>query len=96
MFFLIKKIVILKADLKSITSKNPDTISKRIRGGSEQASRLVVQINSDIEVKNLIDGLRGGVLRHDLIKEILLFYKSRFYRLPKSLIVSKEIFKVLK
>ena len=94
--FLLRDTVILKADLKSITSKNPDTIAKRIKGGSDQASRIVVHINSDIEKKNLIDGLRSGVERNSLIKEILLFYKNRFYRLPKTLIISREIYKVLK
>lgn len=94
--FLLRDTVILKADLKSITSKNPDTIAKRIKGGSDQASRVVIHINSDIEKKALIDGLRSGVERNSLIKEILLFYKKGFYRLPKNLILSREIFKVLK
>jgi hypothetical protein len=94
--FLLKDSVILKADLKSITSKNPDTIAKRIIGGSDQASRVVIHINSDIERKDLIDGLRSGVERNGLIKEILLFYKGKYYRLPKNLILSREIFRILK
>lgn len=93
--FLIRDAVILKADLKSITSKNPDTIAKRIKGGSDQASRVVVHITSDIEKKAIIDGLRSGVERNSLIKEILLFYKGKFYRLPKALILSRNVFNVL-
>ena len=93
--FLLRDTVILKADLKNITSKNPDTIAKRIKGGSDQANRVVIHINSDIEKRDLIDGLRSGVERNSLIKEILLFYKRRYYRLPKSLILSREIFKIL-
>jgi hypothetical protein len=94
--FLIRDTVIVKADLKNITSKNPDTIAKRIKGGSDQANRVVIHISSDIENKVLIDGLRSGVERNSLIKEILLFYKKNFYRLPKNKILSKEIFKLLK
>ena len=94
--FLIKNHVILKADLKCITSKNPDTIAKRILQGSEQASRIVVEIASDIGKKQLIDGLRSGVQNNKLIKEILLFYNRHFYQLPKDLIISKRIFELLK
>lgn len=56
--FLIRGSIIFKADLKSISSKNPDTIANRIKGGSEQASRVVIDITSDIEKNVLIDGLR--------------------------------------
>jgi adenine-specific DNA methylase len=94
--FIIKDHVLLKADLKSITSKNPDTIAKRILGGSDQASRIVIEICSDIEKKYLIDGLRSGVENNRLIKEIFLFYKNQFYKLPKELIKSRRIFDVIK
>jgi hypothetical protein len=94
--FLVRDTIILKADLKCITSKNPDTIAKRIKGGSDQASRVVIHINSDIEKKVLINSLRSGVERNSLLKEILLFYKKGFYRLPKNLILSREIIKVFK
>jgi hypothetical protein len=30
------------------------------------------------------------------VKEILLFYKNKFYRLPKSLIESKRIYEIIK
>lgn len=93
--FLIRGSIIFKADLKSISSKNPDTIANRIKGGSEQVSRVVIDITSDIEKNVLIDGLRSGVERNDLIKEILLLYKNRFYRLPKDLILSKGIYSLL-
>lgn len=94
--FLVKEHVILKADLKCILSKNPDTIAKRIKGGSEQASRVVLDINSDIEKNSLIDGLRSGIVKNKLIVEILLFYKSKFYKLPKNLIGSKRIYDIIK
>ncbi|HTD94199.1 MAG TPA: hypothetical protein VK644_10320, partial [Chitinophagaceae bacterium] len=94
--FLIRDHIILKADLKCITSKNPDTIANRIKGGSEQASRLVVDIVSNIERKTLIDGLRSGVTGNAMIKEILLFYNRHFYRLSKEEIISRRIFDLLK
>ena len=94
--FLIKGHVILKADLKCITSKNPDTIAKRILEGSGQASRIVVEIASDIGKKQLIDGLRSGVQNNKLVKEVFLFYNRQFYQLPKDLIVSKRIFELIK
>lgn len=94
--YLVRDNIILQADLKNITSTNPGTIAKRIIGGSDQASRIVIHINSGINKKDLIDGLRGGVERNRLIKVVLLFYKGKFYMLPKTLILSKEIFKILK
>ncbi len=93
--FLIRDHVILKADLKSITSKNPDTIANRIKEGSQQASRVVLDILSNIESSSLIDALRSGVNRNNLIKEVLLLYKNHFYRLPKEEILSKKIYGLL-
>lgn len=94
--FILRDIIILKADLKAITSKNPDTIAKRIQSGSEQASRLVIDICSDIRPAILIDGLRSGVERNELIMELLLIYRNRFYRLSKRLILSNNIYGILK
>lgn len=94
--FLIRDIVILKADLKNIYSKNPDTIGQRIKEGSDQASRIVINVVSDIRKSVLIDGLRSGAEKNNLLKEILLIYKSKFYRLPKPLILSKNIYQIIK
>lgn len=93
--FLIREYVLLKADLKAITSKNPDTIADRIKGGCDQASRVVLDIMSDIEIKKLVEGLRSGSYKNNLLKEIFLFYRNRFYVLPKNLIVSKKIFNLI-
>jgi len=93
--FLIKEHIILKADLKSISSKNPDTIANRIKKGAEQAPRVVIDIISDIDRRTLIDGLRSGVLKSNL-KEILLFYRNHFYILPKKLVESNRIYQVIK
>jgi hypothetical protein len=94
--YLLRDVIVLEADLKCIFSLNPDTIGQRIVGGSDQAPRLVVDIRSSISIKDLIDGLRSGTVRNDLIKEIMLFYKKKLYILPKSLIKSKRIFDILK
>ena len=94
--FIIKNHIILKADLKCISSKNPDTIANRIKAGSEQASRVVIEIASNIEKKELISGLRSGMYKNSLIKEIFLFYNGYFYVLPKELIASKRIFNTIK
>ncbi|MBS1567699.1 MAG: hypothetical protein JST39_25165, partial [Bacteroidetes bacterium] len=94
--FLVKEYIILKADLKSISRKNPDTIANRIKKGGEQAPRVVVDIVSDIGRKVLIDGLRSGVCRNKNLKEILLFYRRQFYVLPKSLVESDSIYKIIK
>jgi hypothetical protein len=93
--FLIRDTIILKADLKFISSKNTDTIAKRIKYGSDQASRVVIHINSDINKKELINALRSGVERNNLIKEVLLFYRGKFYRLRKLQILSKAILKLI-
>ena len=94
--YLLRDTIILHADLKCISSKNPLTIAYRIREGSDQASRVVIEIVSDIDKKTLIQGLRSGIHRNDLIREIFLFYRKKFYRLPKSLIESKRVFDILK
>ena len=85
-----------QADLKSITSTNPDTIGKRIKEGSHQAPRLVLDINSGIPRKDLIQGLKIGCERNDLLKEIMLFYNHRFYRLFISQILSNRIYDIIK
>jgi hypothetical protein len=94
--YLLRDTVILEADLKCISSKNPLTIAYRIKEGSEQASRVIVDIKSDIYANDLIDGLRSGTGKNNLIKEVFLFYKNKFYVLPKSLIWSKQIYNILK
>jgi len=94
--YLLRDSVILEADLKCISSKQSFAISNRIIAGSYQAPRVVLDIRSNISSKDLIDGLRSGTGRNNLLKEILLFYNGKFYRLPKTLIWSKKIFNILK
>jgi len=88
--FLIRDANIIQADLKCVGSKNPDTIAIRIKGGSEQAPRIVVNIVSNVKRKDLLNGLRSGVIRNKLIKEILLIYKRKLYHLPKDTILHKR------
>jgi hypothetical protein len=94
--YLIRGHVILKADLKSVVSKNPDTIAQRIKDGAQQTNRLVIDIVSDISTRSLIDGLRSGVIRQKTLVEILLFFRNRFYRLTRQEINGKDIYKILK
>lgn len=93
--YLLRDSIILEADLKCISSKRPDTIADRIIDGSEQAGRVVLDIRSDVQSKDLIDGLRAGTGKNNLMKEVLLFYKGKFYKLPRNLIWSKKIFGIL-
>ncbi|HEY4064911.1 MAG TPA: hypothetical protein VGM30_23570 [Puia sp.] len=94
--YLLRDTIILEADLKCVSSTRPDTIANRIIGGGNQARRIILDIRSTIRAKDLIDGLRSGTGKNNLIKEILLFYRNKFYILPKSLIWSKKIFDILK
>lgn len=94
--FLIRDHIILKAELKNISSKKQNTIAKRVVEGSEQSSRLVLNILSNIERKTLIDGLQSGTYKNEKVKEILLFYNSRFYRLRRGQIISRRIFNIIK
>jgi len=94
--FLLKSHIILKVDLKAVSSKNPLTIAKRIKEGSDQAPFIVLHICSDIERMALIDGLRSGVYKNKLIREIMLIYKKKLYRLPKNLVESWGIFDIIK
>jgi hypothetical protein len=88
--------IILEADLTCISSQSPLTVAYRIREGSEQASRVVVHIASDLDGKILIQALRNASYRNRLLKEVLLIYKRKYYRLPKSLIMSDRIFDIIK
>lgn len=94
--FLLREHIFLEADLKCIHSKNPDTIGKAIKNGTEQAQRLVIDIASSVERKVLIDGLRLGCQRNTELIEVMLFYNSSFYRLFKTQILGDRIFEVLK
>lgn len=94
--FISREHVFFEADLKCITTSNPDTIGKRIKEGSEQAARIVLDITSAIQKKELVVGLKTGCERNPVLKEILLFYNSLFYCLPKTQILSKNIFSVIK
>lgn len=94
--FLFKKHIIFEADLKCITSDNPDTIGNRIKEGSEQAKRLVIDIHATIGKNKLIEGLRTGCARNENIVEILLFYNGRFYTLQKNQIMNNKIYDTIK
>ncbi len=94
--YLLRDPVILEADMKSVISTNPDTIGNRIIDGSNQASRVVLDVQSAIPAMDLIDGLRSGTGKNDLIKEVLMFYRNKFYILPINLIWSKRIFEIIK
>jgi hypothetical protein len=94
--FLIKGTIMLKADLKAIISKHPDTIAYRIKYGSTQASRIILHVLSDISPKVLIDSIRSGCYQNSSLIEILLLYRNSFYKLPKNLILNKRIFTIIK
>jgi hypothetical protein len=95
--FLTKDNILLKADLKFVSSTNPDTIQNRIMEGANQATRVVLDIESNILPNKLIDGLRNGVKNCKLnIIEILLFYRNGYYKLPTNLIMSKKIYEIIK
>ena len=94
--FLIRDHIILRADLKSISSTSKGPIANRIINGAAQASRIVVDIVSDIRKRELIDGLKSGVQKSESLVEILLFYNSRFYRLNRNEILSKKIYELIK
>jgi hypothetical protein len=94
--FLSRGHIFLESDLKCITSTNPDTIGNRIKEGSEQSARVVLDITSQIQKRRLIEGLKTGCERNRELKEILLFYNSSFYRLPVTQIISRRIFDIIK
>jgi hypothetical protein len=94
--YILRDSIILEADLKCISSRSPLTIAYRVREGSEQASRVVVPITSDLDSKIQIQGLRSASFNNSLLKEILLIYKRKVYRLPKTLVMSDRIFDIIK
>jgi hypothetical protein len=94
--FIAKAHIFLESDLKRVISVNPDTIGKRIREGSEQSERVILDVHSNISKKALIDGLKLGCNRNKALVEVMLFYNSQFYRLSKSKILSKKIFNIIK
>jgi hypothetical protein len=94
--FLAKDYILLKADLKSISSSNPDTIANRIGSGSMQANRIVLDVQSKILPNKLIDGLKSGLKKTKGLVEIILFYRGGYYRLPVSIIESSKLFDIIK
>ena len=94
--FLLRDNILLECDLKTITSHNPDTIGNRIKEGSDQAPRIVLDITSKISKNDLIVALKTGSVKNEALAEVMLFYNSNFYRLKKDLILSKKIFDTLK
>lgn len=94
--FLLRDFTLLKADLKSVSSQNADSIADRIVSGRMQAERLVVDVQPHIRRRVLIDGLQSGMMGRNGHKEILLFWGQKYYRLPKALILSRRIFNVIK
>jgi hypothetical protein len=94
--FLAKDYILLKADLKSISSSNPDTIANRIGSGSMQANRIVLDVQSKILPNKLIDGLKSGLKKTKGLVEIILFYRGGYYRLPVSIIESNKLFDIIK
>jgi len=94
--FLARDYVLLEADLKCITTVSARTLAKRIKEGSEQASRVVLDITSPIQKNILIDGLKEGCERNEQLVEVMLFYNSKFYRFPKDEVLSKNVWKIFK
>jgi hypothetical protein len=95
--FLLRNHILIEADLKCVSkTKNPDTIGKTIKEGSEQAKTIIVDIVNTIDKRSLIEGLKTGCTKNDLISYIYLFYNSRFYELNKNQILSKNIFDLIK
>lgn len=94
--FLSRGHIFLEADLKCIRTTNTDTIGNRIKEGSEQSSRIVLDVVSNVGKAELIDGLKTGCERNEVLFEILLFYNSQFYCLRKEQILSKNIYKIIK
>lgn len=93
--FLCRDHMLLEVDLKSLTSVLPNTIGEKIKKGSDQAPRLVLDVQSNIGKMDLIDGLRQGCERNDIIVQIYLFYKTKFYSLQKNQILSRNIFDII-
>lgn len=93
--FLIKDHLFLKGELKCISSKRSKTISNRIMEGAEQAERVIVDMRGDIAKKTLINALRRSARKANLLTEIWLFYKNSFYTLPRKMINSRKISKLI-
>ena len=95
LLFLSKDHLFFESELKCLHTKKPDTMGNRIKEGSSQTSKLILDIHAEINKMDLIDGLRLGCQRNELIKQIMLFYKSQFYLLDKNKILSKNIYRTL-
>jgi hypothetical protein len=95
--FLIKNNeVVIKADLKSNFEGTVNSISNSIVAGNEQAENIVIDFLSNIHYKNLIDGLRMGLKASSKIKNLIIFYKKEYYAFDRSIIFSKQIYRLLK
>lgn len=93
---LLRDSIMLRAEMKMYFGGTPTTLAKRIVEGSRQASRVIIDIRSSIPPNFVVEGLRSSCYKNDLLREILLFYRGKFYLLPKSLINNKRIYYLIK
>jgi hypothetical protein len=70
-----------KADIKTIHGASPETISKHIIKGSQQAPVVVMDITGNISKYKLIEGIRSGWTKNTKI--IIFNYKGQWYEVTK-------------
>lgn len=79
-----------KADLKSISSQNSDTIANAISHGASQAGNIIVDVMNNVEYKILIDGIVSAAQSNNQLKSIIIFYKGRKKSYSVDAILSKK------
>jgi len=95
-FVIYKDKYLIRADLKANFEPTKNSIFKSIESGSKQAEHIVLDINSEISINDLIDGLRSGLIAGKNVKSVMLFYKKQFLNLDRNAVFSKVIYKLLK
>ena len=83
-----------KVELKSLSAYMAETIKNQLISGSGQASIIAYDIQSNIKINWLIDGLRSGWSKN--LKIVMINYKGQWYQINEDLLFSYKIYAFFK
>ncbi|HRW22111.1 MAG TPA: hypothetical protein P5509_09065, partial [Bacteroidales bacterium] len=78
-----------KADLKTLISKNPDSIAQLVSSGADQAGNVILDVTSGVNYKDLADGISSSAINNKNLISVMVFYKKRKITYQRNKILSK-------
>ena len=83
-----------KVELKSLFGNTAESVKNNLICGSEQANVIAYDIQSNIKINWLVEGLRTGW--NSNLKFILLNWKGLWYEINSKILFDKKIYDLLK